>query len=118
MGLLKVAENADDSLFDDEVLLGDEGVVLVLSLLLPRFKVLEGVNEGMMGVLEDGFMLGLVLVPLTASPALVPDAGTFLNCLRSLNMDDEVFLLLNPLVFVLGGDACNLLVEFRDVLEA
>ena len=57
IGLLKVAEKADEE-FDFFV--GDELGLLVL---FPSCNVLE-VKEGIIGVLDDGFKLGLV-VPLT-----------------------------------------------------
>ena len=128
MGLLNVAEKAEELdellslwlLFDDGDCcddldpgedLGDPpevGLVLILlPLLLPSCKVLPGVKEGMIGVLFDGFKLDL-LFPTTLfdwigwSPALV--RGFFLNCLRSLTIEEDFLLLVDDKPFGLVGD--------------
>ena len=132
MGLLNVAEKAeelDELLSLEEVLwlLFDDGdccddldpgedlgdppevglVLILLPLLLPSCKVLPGVKEGMIGVLFDGFKLDL-LFPTTLfdwigwSPALV--RGFFLNCLRSLTIEEDFLLLVDDKPFGLVGD--------------
>lgn len=117
MGLLNVAEKAEDESLEevfedgdcDDLDPGDDpvvGLVLILPL-LPCCKVLPGVKDGMIGVLLDGFKLDLLLLLTTlldvgtCSPALV--RGFFLNCLRSLTIEED-FLLLLVKPFGLVGD--------------